>query len=191
MPHAPLTGTLLLAAALLAAPLVRAEEAAVDPLDDPGGVLNPEELTLDRVMRDVAEGRPSMTTCAAGYYITKSGRHGLARELFELCAARGWTGAMTWMSQLDANGLGAAEDPGRAADWDARAAAAGDPVGKFNHGLDLMRGFGAPMDRERGRALVDEAAAAGLGAARRLQASGYDLDEATPDADNWKYAPMY
>ncbi|PZR48045.1 MAG: hypothetical protein DI537_59200, partial [Stutzerimonas stutzeri] len=40
-----------------------------------GGTLNPEELTLNRVMKDIAEGRTSMTICATGYYITKSGRH--------------------------------------------------------------------------------------------------------------------
>lgn len=175
--------------------LLLATPASADPADgpaqDPGGVLNPEELSLDRVMRDVAEGRASMTTCAAGYYITKSGRHALARQLFELCAAQGWTGAMGWMSQLDANGLGAPEDPRGAADWDRRAAAAGDPVGKFNHGLDLMRGYGTPQDKARGRRLVDEAAAAGLADARRLQGAGYDLDEVTPDADDWKYKPMY
>lgn len=154
------------------------------------GDLNPEELTLNRVMRDVARGETTMTNCATGYYITKSGRHGLARELFERCAQDGWTGAMTWMSQLDDNGLGAPEDPGRAAEWDRRAADAGDPVGQFNYGLDLMRGRGVARDTAAGRALVDEAARRGLPVARRLQGAGYDLDEVTPDADNWKYAPQ-
>ena len=77
------------------------EASAESDLDDGGGTLNPEELTLGRVMRDVAEGKTSMTICATGYYVTKSGRHEMARELFELCANNGWTGAMTWMSQLD------------------------------------------------------------------------------------------
>lgn len=154
------------------------------------GDLNPEELTLDRVMRDIARGETSMTTCATGYYITKSGRHALARELFERCAGDGWTGAMTWMSQLDDNGLGAPEDPRRAAAWDRQAAEAGDPVGQFNYGLDLMRGRGVSRDAAAGRALVDRAAEQGLPVARRLQGADYDLDEVTPDADNGKYAPQ-
>ena len=72
-----------------------------------------------------------------------------------------------------------------------RAAEAGDPVGQLNYGLDLMRGRGVRADEALGRAYVDEAARAGISDARRLQASGYDLDEVTPDADNWKYAPLF
>lgn len=154
------------------------------------GDLNPEELTLDRALSDAARGKTSMTTCAMGYYITKSGRHAQARTLFEQCAEDGWTGAMTWMSQLDDNGLGAPEDPRRAAGWDRRAAEAGDPVGQFNYGLDLMRGRGIARDEAAGRAQVDAAARQGLPVARRLQGAGYDLDEVTPDADTGKYAPQ-
>lgn len=156
-----------------------------------GGTLNPEELTLNRTMKDIAEGHTSMTICATGYYITKSGRHEMARELFELCAEAGWTGAMTWMSQLDDNGLGGPEDPDAAAEWDRRAAEAGDPVGKFNYGLDLMRGRGVVENKALGRRYIDEAADSGLPTARRLKGAGYDLDVVTPDADNWKYAPAF
>lgn len=183
---AALTATALAAAALAAAPgaPALAEEAG-------GGTLNPEEMTIGRILADAENGLTSMTNCAAGYYITKSGRHAEARRLFERCAAAGYTGAMTWMSQLDDNGLGAPENPDAAADWDQRAAAAGDPVGMFNLGLDLMRGRGRRLDPEAGRRLVDAAAAAGLATARRLQAAGYDLEEVTPDADSWKYAPRF
>lgn len=98
---------------------------------------------------------------------------------------------MTWMSQLDNNGLGGAYDPDAAADWDRRAADAGDPVGKFNYGLDLIRGHGVARDTERGRAMVDAAAADGLPIAQVLREADYDLDVVTPDADNWKYGPMF
>ena len=175
------------AAALIAAPLFAGE--AVDP-GDPGGDLNPEELTIERVLRDVARGETLMTNCATGYFITKSGRHAEARQLFERCAQDGWTGAMTWMSELTDNGLGGPEDPTAAADWDRRAAEAGDPVGAFNRGLDLMRGRGIARDEAAGRALVDRAAEAGLPVARRLQGADYDLDEVTPDADEHRYAPL-
>lgn len=155
------------------------------------GTLNPQDTGLDMIERKINLGITDMATCSMGYYITKSGRHELARKLFRLCAEAGYTGAMTWMSQLDNNGLGGEYDPDAAAMWDKRAADAGDPVGKFNHGLNLMRGHGVSRNEAKGRALVDEAAGEGLAIAKRLQGADYDLDEVTPDADNWKYAPMY
>lgn len=155
------------------------------------GDTNPEELSIGRVMRDVERGATSMTVCATGYFITKSGRHVEARRLFERCADDGWTGAMTWMSQLDENGLGTRRDSTAAANWDRMAAEAGDPVGKFNLGLDLLRGHGVGYDRDAGRALIDEAARDGLEVARRLQGAGYDPAEVTPDADEWRYQPMF
>ncbi|MFD3190886.1 tetratricopeptide repeat protein [Sedimentitalea sp. HM32M-2] len=158
---------------------------------DDAGTLNPEEMTLGRMMDNIRRGQTDMTTCASGYLITKSGRHGLARELFRRCAEAGYTGAMTWMGQLENNGLGGAYDPDAAAEWDRQAAESGDPVGKFNYGLALMRGHGVARDPVRGRALIDEAARDGLAIAKRLQGAGYDLDEVTPDADNWKYAPLF
>lgn len=164
---------------------------AVAENDDEFGTLNPEEMTMGRMMENIRRGQPDMTTCASGYLITKSGRHAMARELFEICAEAGWTGAMTWMSQLDNNGLAGDYNPDAAAEWDRRAAEAGDPVGKFNYGLDLLRGHGVAQDEARGRALVDEAARDGLAIAQRLQGADYDLDEVTPDADNWKYAPLF
>lgn len=155
------------------------------------GQTNPEEMSLGRVMENVARGETSMTNCAAGYLITKSGRHAMARALFERCAADGWTGAMTWMSQLDENGLGGRQDSTRAADWDRRASEAGDPVGQFNYGLDLMRGRGVAQDPAAGRALIDAAAEAGLPVAERLRRADYDLDEVTPDADEWRYLQLF
>lgn len=159
--------------------------------DDPHGTLNPEEMTWRSVLDRAERGETGMVLCATGYMMTKSGDHDTARTLFRNCAEAGWTGAMTWMSQLDDNGLGAEYNPDASADWNRRAAELGDPVGKFNRGLDLMRGHGVARDQAAGRALVDEAARDGLPVARRLQSAGYDLDEVTPDADNWKYAPLF
>lgn len=165
--------------------------AFADTAADSGGTLNPEEMTLGRVLDNVAHGQTDLATCAAGYFITKSGRHAMARAVFEACADAGYSGAMTWMAQLDDNGLGAPENPDRAAEWDRRAADAGDPVGSFNLGLDLLRGRGVARDEATGRRLVDAAAADGLAVAKRLQRAGYDLDAVTPDADNWKYKPLF
>ena len=165
-----------------------AEQATVE---DEFGTLNPHDTGFGRVMQNVDRGLSDMVTCATGYHITKAGRHGAARRLFEMCAEAGYTGAMTWMSQLDNNGLGADYNPDAAAEWDRRAAEAGDPVGKFNYGLALIRGHGVTQDEAAGRALVDEAAEEGLEIARRLQSADYDPDEVTPDADEWKYAPLF
>lgn len=158
---------------------------------DEFGTTNPEELTMNKVMEDIREGHTSMTNCAAGYLMTKGGRHGIARETFQACAGDGYTGAMTWMGYMDNNGFGGDYDPDAAAAWDRKAAEAGDPVGQFNYGLSLLRGYGVAQDEALGRQLIDAAAGTGLPIAKRLQASGYDPEEATPDADNWRYAPMY
>ena len=155
------------------------------------GTLNPEELSLNSAIAKAVRGEVDMMTCAQGYFITKSGRHAEARSLFERCAEAGYTGAMTWMAQMEDNGLGGPEDPEAAAAWDLRAADAGDPVGQFNYGLDLLRGHGVVQDIELGRRYVDQAADAGLPVAQRLQAAEYDLDEVTPDADNWKYQRIF
>ncbi|MEM7644615.1 MAG: sel1 repeat family protein [Pseudomonadota bacterium] len=155
------------------------------------GVLNPPELSLDSVLENLERGHADMMTCAQGYHITKAGRHDLARRLFELCAEAGWTGAMTWMGQMDNNGLAGEYDPEAATDWDRRAAEAGDPVGRFNLGLAMIRGHGTARDVEAGRRLVDQAAAEGLPIAERMVESGYDPEAVTPDADDWKYAPRF
>ncbi|MGR3271566.1 sel1 repeat family protein [Thalassococcus profundi] len=165
--------------------------AAQDSQGDALGTLNPDEMTWQRVLENSEGGATDMVTCASGYMLTKSGNHAAARALFRRCAEAGYTGAMTWMSQLDNNGLGADYNPEAAADWDRQAALAGDPVGQFNHGLNLIRGHGIARDTEAGRAFVDRAAAAGLEIATRFQRSGYDPDEVTPDADNWRYAPSF
>ena len=159
-------------------------------LADEYGTTNPEELTMNKVLDDIAAGRTSMTNCAAGYLMTKSGRHGAARQTFQTCANQGYAGAMTWMGYLDTNGFGGAYDPDAAAAWDRRAAEAGDSVGQFNYGLSLLRGYGVQQDTTAGRALIDAAAATGLPIAERLKAADYDPDAVTPDADNWRFGPM-
>jgi TPR repeat protein len=184
---------LALIAAAAAMPAAAGDPALADPRTsrDADGTLNPPELSMGAVMDRVARGEADMMTCAQGYYVTKSGRHAEARALFRLCAEAGWTGAMTWMGQMDQNALAGPYDPEAAAGWDRRAAEAGDPVGQFNYGLALIRGHGVPRDEAAGRRLVDAAAATGLPIARRLQGAGYDPDEVTPDADEWRHGPRF
>ncbi len=158
---------------------------------DEFGTLNPDEMTWGSNIARAERGEVDMALCASGYMLTKSGDHANARKIFTACAAAGYTGAMTWMSQLDNNGLGGDYDPDASAAWDRQAADLGDAVGKFNHGLNLMRGHGVAKNEALGRQLVDDAARDGLQVAKRLQSADYDLDEVTPDADNWKYAPLF
>lgn len=155
------------------------------------GILNPDDTGKEMIIRKLEMGMIDSVTCSLGINVTKKDDHELARKLIVKCAEAGITKAMTWMSQLENNGLGGEYNPDASAEWDRRAAEAGDPIGKFNHGINLMRGYGIARDEELGRKFVDEAATDGLSVAKRLQDADYDLDEVTPDADNWKYAPLF
>ena len=161
--------------------------------EDDHGTLNPDEMSMQSALDNARHGKVDMMTCAIGYAMTKKGDHDDARVLFEECAAQGWTGTMTWMAYMDQNGFGGAgvADPEAAAEWDRKAAEAGDPIGMFNHGVNLIRGWGVARDEARGRALVDRAADLGVDSAQRLQGADYDLDEITPDADEWTYQRLY
>ena len=155
------------------------------------GVLNPEDTGVAMLKRKIEMGVIDSVTCSLGINATKNNDYVLSRKLTKLCADAGYTKAMTWMSQLENNGLGGEYNPDASAEWDRRAADAGDPVGSFNHGLNLMRGHGITQDEELGRRYVDQAAQDGLAIAKRLQSADYNLDEVTPDADNWKYGPLF
>lgn len=155
--------------------------------EDEGGMLNPDELSLDYFARKSDQGHIDPMGSIHGYMAAKSGDYDMARRILEKQAAQGVTQAMTWMGWLDDNGLGAPEDPDSAAEWDRRAAEAGDHVGMFNYGLDLLRGRGVARDEAAGRAMIDRAALAGDETAKALVADGYDIETVTPDADDWKY----
>ncbi|KCV83225.1 hypothetical protein ATO10_00650 [Actibacterium atlanticum] len=180
--------------ALTGAILFIAGAAFAEPptkVEDDLGVLNPEDTGREMLIRRMEMGMIDSVTCSMAVNVTKNDDHVLGRKLMKMCADAGFTKSMTWLSQLNNNGLGGEYDPDASAEWDRRAAEAGDPVGKFNHGLNLMRGHGTSQDEELGRQFVDEAADQGLEIAQRLQGADYDLDEVTPDADNWKYGPMF
>jgi hypothetical protein len=161
------------------------------PVEDEHGILNPQDTGREMLTRKIEMGVIDSVTCSLGINTTKNDDFVLARKLTRRCAEAGYTKAMTWLSQLENNGRGGEYNPDASAEWDRRAAEAGDPVGRFNHGLNLMRGHGISQNEELGRSFVDQAARDGLEIAQRLQNAGYDLDEVTPDADNWKYAPMF
>ena len=141
--------------------------------------------------RKIQMGVIDSITCSLGINVTKNDNHELARKLTRACAEAGYAKAMTWMSQLENNGFGGAYDPDASAEWDRRAAETGDPVGRFNHGLNLIRGHGVDRNEALGRRYIDQAAESGLAIAKRLQDAGYDWDAVTPDADRWKYGLLY
>ncbi|EFO33678.1 Sel1 domain-containing protein [Roseibium sp. TrichSKD4] len=158
---------------------------------DPGGTLNPDEMTLNKSLQRALEGDVDMVVCAQGYLMTKKGSHEDARKLFKTCGEKGWTGTMTWMAFMDQNGLGDAENPEQAAEWDRKAAEAGDSIGEFNYGLDLLRGYGVAQDEALGKSFIDRSAEQGLDVARDLKDSDYDWRSVTPDADEWKFQRIY
>ena len=156
---------------------------------DDFGILNPDDAGRAMLIRRIEMGMVDSVTCSLGINSTKYDDHATARMIATKCAEAGIVKGMTWMSMFESNGIGAPSNPAAAAEWDRRAAEAGDPVGTYNYGLDLLRGDGVPRDEVEGRRHVDAAADLGVGVAVRLRDSGYDLDEVTPVADRWKYAP--
>lgn len=161
-----------------------------DDLDD-GGTLNPDEMSLNSSLAKAINGEVDMVICAQGYLMTKMGNHRDARKIFENCSDAGYTGTMTWMAYMEQNGFGADEDPEKAAAWDRLAADNGDPIGMFNYGLDLLRGYGVDPDPELGRQYIDQAADLDVKVAKELQAADYDVEVVTPDADSWKFQRIF
>lgn len=174
----------------LVATVVIGGPAVADDLSD-YGTTNPEEMTLNRMVENAERGEIDMMTCASAYGMTKGGDHDEARTVFGACAEDGYTRAMTWMSYLDDNGYGGAYDPDASTAWNRQAALAGDPMGMYNYGLDILRRHGTSADVSEGQEWIDRAADAGLERAAMLQAADYDWNVVTPDADNWKYAPLF
>lgn len=159
--------------------------------EDETGFLNPPDTGPDMLARKIEMGVIDSVTCSLGFNANKYDNHELARRLATRCAEAGFTKAMTWISQMENNGTGAQYNPGASAAWDRRAAETGEPVGQFNHGLNLMRGHGIARDEALGRSFIDKAAEQGFEDALRLRDSGYDLDEVTPDTDKRKYNPLF
>ncbi|MEM1385936.1 MAG: hypothetical protein AAGG06_20180, partial [Pseudomonadota bacterium] len=109
-------------------------------VEDDLGILNPQDTGREMLTRKIEMGVIDSITCSLGINVTKNDNFELARKLTRRCAEAGYAKAMTWMSQLENNGLGGDYNPDASAEWDRRAAEAGDPVGQFNHGMNLLRG---------------------------------------------------
>ncbi|WP_095590140.1 tetratricopeptide repeat protein [Actibacterium ureilyticum] len=158
---------------------------------DADGTHNPEELSLRGALDRLKHDEAHPMEYALGYGAAKAGLHDEAKRLFEGAVNRHESPqAMTWLSWMADNGLAGPEDPKAAAEWDRRAAEAGSEVGMFNYGLDLLRGRGVERDEEKGRQMIESAAALGQPRAQHLIDNDYDLESVTPDADSWKYREL-
>jgi uncharacterized protein len=153
-----------------------------DMLVDDGDT-NPEEQTLNYFANKYDFMHGKSTACVYGYWATKSGNHVDGKKIFDKCVAAGVDAAYPWESYMAQNGYGTRQSLEDADAWDRKSAERGYKVGQFNHGLNLLRGFGVKQDLAAGRALIDQSAAQGFDAAKELAASGYDPDVAIPDAD--------
>jgi len=169
-------------AALLAAPAF----AAAGEVDTADGILNPEQLTLNYVVKNYDFAHGSLTYCAYGYAATKMGDHGDAVDIFEKCSEHGSDAASIWMSYMSENGYAVRKSPEDAAAWAKKAADRGYKVGQYNYGLALLEGHGVKQDIEAGKKMIGLAAAQGESSAKALIDSGYNLDEVTPDPDRPK-----
>lgn len=159
--------------------------ALAEEESDAFGTLNPEELTITHHKRKLAQERGvDINTCRLGYPMAKKGDTAFAREIFERCSAAGVDGAFPWMSWLEENGFQrAGKSPHLAAEWDRRSAERGYSIGQLNYGLDLLRGHGVPRDENRGRAMIDAAAAQGDRSARKVIEHNYDPYAVLPDTE--------
>ncbi|MCI4662709.1 MAG: sel1 repeat family protein [Neomegalonema sp.] len=147
------------------------------------GILNPDDTGRAMLLRKIEMGARDSVTCSLAFNSTKYDDHRSARFIARVCAEAGIVKAMTWMSSLEGSGVGGPPDPKAAAMWNRRAAEAGDPIGKFNYGVDLLRGSGVAQDVQTGRKLVDQAASLGVEVAQQLAKANYDLSVITPDVE--------
>ena len=61
--------------------------------DDPGGSLNPEEMTLNSIIDRAARGESSMVVCMQGYFAVKSADYAGGKTILDACAEQ-FTAAM-------------------------------------------------------------------------------------------------
>jgi uncharacterized protein len=150
-------------------------------IDD--GIVNPEEQTLDYFANRYDFNNGKSTACIYGYWATKSGDHVDAKKIFDKCVAAGVDAVYPWQSYMSQNGYATRQSLEDADEWDRKSAERGYKVGQFNHGLNLLRGFGVTQDIAAGKAMIDAAAAQGFEAAQDVIDSGYDPEVAIPDVD--------
>ena len=147
------------------------------------GVTNSMEMAIS----DHVNAPASIASCLSGYYLVKKGDHDMGFSVHLRCAEAGYTRSMIWLAYMYQNSYLGKEQPDMAAYWDRRSAEAGNEVGMYNFGLDLLRGYGVARDEQQGKYWVDRAAALGHTRSLELQQAGYDLSTITPDSDEAKY----
>ena len=147
--------------------------------------LNPDEMSVF----DTPYKPASIAVCQGGYLLSKGGSHAPAFQTHLKCAHAGYSRSMIWLAFIYQNGLvPEGENSRKAAYWDRRSAEAGNEVGMFNYGLDLLRGYGVDRDIATGQQWIQKAASGGHKQAQELMDSGYSLAVVTPDSDEARWA---
>ena len=111
----------------MAALFVGAHPTFAEEQRDPGGSLNPEEMTVNAMIARAARGESSMVVCMQAYFAIKSADYEGGKTILDACSDE-FTAAMHWQSYMEHNGLedairlkGAGYDPAEvtpdADDW--------------------------------------------------------------------------
>ncbi len=98
---------------------------------------------------------------------------------------------MSYVAASYALGDGVKKNEGRARNWYARAERAGDLYARYELAMMLLQGEGGPVELEKGRVLLEEAAKTGEPSAQKVLAYaykdslfGFPMD--TEHAEHWK-----
>jgi uncharacterized protein len=147
---------------------------------------DPQELSLNYFANNYNFKNGKSPACIYGYWATKSGDHANAKKIFDKCVEAGVDAVYPWEAYMSQNGYATRQSLEDADEWDRKSADRGYKVGQYNHGLNLLRGFGVKQDIAAGKALINQSAAQGFAAAQEMIDSGYDPEVAIPDADSIK-----
>ena len=128
-------------------------------LADDGGVLNPEDRSIQNLSADLARHPDrSGIICWVAYETHKGGIHDVALESLMECAAAGNAPSMILLSHIYENGYGTDPSPEQATYWVRRAAEEGYAVGQYHYGMALLRGHGVEKNEAEAIAWLKRAA---------------------------------
>ncbi len=122
---------------------------AIPALAQDGGVLNPEDRSIQNLSDDLAR-HPNRAgiICWVVYEAHKGGQHGVALGALKKCAAAGNAPSMILLAHVYENGLGTDRSPERATYWVRRAAEQDYAVGQYHYGMALLKGHGVAKNRK-------------------------------------------
>ena len=161
-------------------------EDAHEMVVDEGGILNPEELTINYFANHHDFKKSDPILCTMGWLAVKMSYNKEGARIFKQCAEVGNEASMIWLAQLYDNGLGVEKDLLKSVDWERQAAERGYSIGEYNYGLSILKGKAPEQDPEIGKMWIRRAAEQGDSSAQTLIDENWNLDVAIPDADENK-----